>query len=121
MLRPEDNVDIQPEPVDGDFHPLGNRVHPAHSVEDDVDRGYENLPHAIGGEEVSQEIEVFALPGLGPLVALSHVLQVVGLHEQVSTQLLKGLDVLAQLRNVFVCAATTKCSVAAAMIYCTTN
>ena len=61
MLRPEDDVNVQPKPVYGDLHPLGDGIHPTDAVENDVHGGNEDLPRAIGGEEVAKEVEVLAL------------------------------------------------------------
>lgn len=94
MLRPEHDVDVEAEPVDRDLHALGDGVDPADAIEDDVDGADEDLPDAVEREEVAEEVEVLALPSLGPLDALAHVLHVVDLHEELAGQLLQSQNVL---------------------------
>ena len=62
MLRPEQDIDVQAEPVDCDLHALRDRIDPADAIEDDVDGADEDLPDAIEREEVAEEVEVLALP-----------------------------------------------------------
>jgi hypothetical protein len=96
VLRPEHDVDVEAEPVDRDLHALRDGVDPADAVEDDVDGADEDLPEAVEREEVPEKVEVLALPRLGPLDPLAHVLHVVNLHEQLPVELLQGKDVLVK-------------------------
>ena len=58
LLGPKLNVEMQAEVIDGDFEASRDWVDSAHAIEDDVDRRYEDFPHAIQGEEVTQGVEV---------------------------------------------------------------
>ena len=87
---PEKNIDVQAEPVHRDLHTLGDRIDTADSVENDVDGADEDLPSAVEWKEVTQEVEVLALPRLGPVDPFPHVLHVVNLHKQLPVQFLKG-------------------------------
>ena len=37
MLRPEQDIDVEAEPVDRDLHALGDGIDSADAIEDDVD------------------------------------------------------------------------------------
>ena len=87
---PEKNIDVQAEPVHRDLHALGDWIDTSDSVENDVDGADEDLPGAVEWKEVAQEVEVLALPRLGPVDPFPHVLHVVNLHEQLPVQFLKG-------------------------------
>ena len=82
LLGPHLHVDVKSKPVNEDVKGLGDRVHLAHSVKYNVDCRNEDFPHAVEGEEVSQEVEVFALAALGPVDPLPHVLKVMQLQEE---------------------------------------
>ena len=82
LLGPHLHVDVKSKPVNEDVKGLGDRVHLAHSVKYNVDSRNEDFPHAVEGEEVSQEVEVFALAALGPVDPLPHVLKVMQLQEE---------------------------------------
>ena len=63
--------------IDGDFEAPRDGIHATNAVKHDVDRRYEDLPHAIQGEKVAQSVEVFPFESLGVNDALLMVPQVV--------------------------------------------
>jgi len=77
VLRPKLHVHINPEPVDGDVESFCDRIDLAHPVEHDIYRRYKNLPNAVNREEISEKVEIFALPRSGPVYPLPHILQIV--------------------------------------------
>ena len=85
LLGPDRHVHIDAEPVDEDVKGLGDGIHLAHAVKHDVDGGDEDLPDAVDGEEIAEEVEVSALPRGGPFVSLPHVLQIVRLRKKQKT------------------------------------
>ena len=80
-MGPHLHVDVKAKPVDKDVKRLGDGVHLANPVKDNVHSRDENLPHAVEGEEVAKEVEVFPLAALGPINPFPHVLEVVQLQE----------------------------------------
>ena len=64
LLRPKLDVKLKTEVIDGDFEASRNRIDSTHSVKHDVDRRYEDLPHAIEGEEVTERVKVYPLESL---------------------------------------------------------
>jgi len=79
LLGPDRHVHVDAEPVHQDVKGLGDGIHLAHAVKHNVDGGDEDLPDAVDGEEVAEEVEVSSLPRGGPFVPLAHVLQIVRL------------------------------------------
>ena len=82
LLGPHLHVDVKFEPVDKDVKGLCDGVHLADPVKDNVHSGDEDLPHAVEGEEVTEEVEVLPLAALGPVDPLPHVLKVMQLQEE---------------------------------------
>ena len=64
LLSPKLDVELQTEVVDGDFEASGDGICPSNSIEDDVDRRYEDLPHAVKREEVSQRVKITSFESL---------------------------------------------------------
>ena len=78
------NVNVQTKPVNGYFHAFGDWIHSSNSVKNNVDGANENLPGAINGKKVAQEVEIFALPGFGPFQSFLHILQIVNFQKKLA-------------------------------------
>ena len=100
MLIPERQVDVEAAPMDGDLEASRDGILPSDSVEDDVDQTNEDLPNAVNAEDVTQNIEVFALEGRRPALTLLHVLHRVDLKEQLPRDVLGRGDFQAELSDV---------------------
>ena len=58
LLSPELYIKLEPEVIDSDFESSGDGIRPSHAVEHDVDRWYEDFPHAVKREKISQRVEI---------------------------------------------------------------
>ena len=74
LLRPDGHVDVEPKPVDQNVESLCDRVDLAHTVEHNVDGRDEDLPDAVGREEIAEDVKVFALQGSWPFHTSAHIL-----------------------------------------------
>lgn len=81
MLRPKLYIKLHPQPTHSYLDSSSNCVLLPNSIEHDIDRADENLPHAINAEEVSEEIEVLSLKCLGPSLTLLHIFHVMKLEK----------------------------------------
>lgn len=87
--------------MNGNFQTPCHHILLSHTIEDDVNRRYENFPHAIHTEKVSQHIEVFSLQCRCPTLALLHIAQWVHFQEQLTWQFFQRGNFQSQLTDIW--------------------
>jgi len=65
LLRPELDIELKAEVVDGNFKASRDGIGPSHSIKYDVDSRYEDFPHAVDREKISQCVKVASFERLG--------------------------------------------------------